>query len=212
MFESVNEFTFEEDSHSYKSEGRTGHAVTTLLKNHRLISYDNVREDWLEIARNRGKTLHAWTANRDRTGDGDFLSLPEEWCGYAEAYELFLRQSGMEILDIEKSLMASIYGVLIGGTPDRRCRWKRTREVTPDYKFCSAPMSGWSIQVAFYEVMKKRKVEVGNTDRCTIRFMPDGRYDITWYDDKSDADIVSSILTLEAWRMNHGLSNGKIKV
>lgn len=215
MFESVNDFTFEEDTHSYISvgEGRHGRSVTTLLKDHNLISYDNVREDWLAAARARGKFLHAWTATRDRSGEPDLFSIPEEWVGYAEAYELFLRQSGMTIIDIEKPLMCSIYGVLIGGTPDRTCRWKRTREVTPDYKFCSRNMPAWSIQIGFYEVLKKRRVDLGRTDRCSVRFMPDGKFDISWYDENSDGDVISSIITLEAWRMNHGMNgNGKLKV
>lgn len=212
MITTVDDFDFFEDSHSYVSEGRKALNVTGLLKTHGLSNYGMVKAEIMEAARERGKALHAWTAIHDREGNADFLSLPEEWVGYAEGYLLFRKQSGMEIVEIEKPLMALVHGVLIAGTPDRKCRWKRTREVTPDLKFCSATMPGWGIQTGFYEVIKKRKLVLGNTDRCTVRIMRDGKYDLRWHTDESDADVISSIVTLEAWKKNHNLSNGRVSV
>jgi hypothetical protein len=203
MIESVDSFTFESDEHAYVANGSRGVSVTELSKKYGLISFDGIRSDWLEIARNRGKMLHAWSADFDRTGDDCLLSMPEEWVGYAEAYQKFRRESGMEPVEIEVPLMVTILGVLVGGTPDRKFRWKKYKEATGDLKFCSAVHPAWCVQTSGYEVCKKKTFNVGHTDRFCIQLFPDGRYHVDWHRGNEGIDAFLHMISLEAFKANH---------
>jgi hypothetical protein len=212
MIESIDEFHFENDGHKYIQDGRNHPSVTGLLKQYKCIDYSMVKPQILEAKRRLGVDLHSWTQRFDRTGNGDLLVLPEAAIGYAEAWQNFRRQSGFELIQIEKPLMSTIMGVTIGGTPDRIMRIKRTRDLVLDLKFCTAKMPAWALQTAAYAMITTNKMHIGKTERCSCQLFPDGRYSIHWYDEQSDADAFVAIVALEAWRKNHGLSNGSLKI
>lgn len=213
MITDVHSFVFEHDDHSYTASGKRGSSVTGLLQDYKLIDYSMVRKDVLEAKRLIGTAIDTWTEDFDRTGADDMLSLPESAEGYANAWMAFRRQSGFEIVDIQKSLMASIYGILVGGTPDRVMRYKRTKEILPDLKCCASVMPSWKVQTAGYEMLRTRKTHIGKMDRCSVQLFPDGKYDVRWYSDPSDGDAFLAILAIEAWKANHGLRDkGGIKL
>ena len=207
MIESIADFQFEDDSHSYVTAGRNHPSVTGLLKKYGLISYYMVKPDLLERKRVQGKELHLWTAGFDMSGVADMLSIAEDAMGYAESYMLFRRESGFEILEIEKPLMSSIYGVIVGGTPDRCMRYKRTHEVTLDLKFCAKKMPAWRVQVSGYEMLKYKTTKLGGMgrERASLMLFPDGKYHLEFYADPADGDAFKAIASLEAFKQNHGI-------
>lgn len=210
MIESIDAFNFEEDGHKYIVQGRSHPSVTGLLKKYGLIDYSMVNPDVLERKRQLGSALHAWTERYDRDGNDDMLVLPEHAIGYAEAWINFRRQSGYELIQIERRLMTEIMGLTIGGTPDRVMRVKRTRDLVLDLKFCAMKMPAWAVQTAAYTMMEFRKLHIGNTERCSCQLFPDGRHRLHWYTEESDGDTFMSIVALEAWKQNNNMrgSNG----
>jgi hypothetical protein len=205
MIESIDDFHFEEDGHKYIEQGRSRPSVTGLLKKYGLIDYSMVKPDVLEHKRKQGIVLHAWTERYDREGNDDMLVLPEPSIGYAEAWVNFRRQNEFELIDIERRMMAELMGVVIGGTPDRLMRIKRTQDLVLDLKFCSSPMPAWGPQTAAYTMMKFKKLNIGNTQRCSCQLFPNGRFRVHWYDKESDGDAFLSIIALEAWKQNQGM-------
>lgn len=209
MIESLDFFHFEEDGHKYVQNGRNHPSVTGLLKKHGLIDYSMVDPVVLERKRELGLALHAWTERYDRDGDDDMLVLPEHAIGYAEGWQKFRRQSDFELIEIEHRLMSSILGLVVGGTPDRRMRRKRTQDVVLDLKFCTYHMPAWKVQTAGYELMRYNRTHLDNTvKRCSCQLFPEGRFQVHWYEDQSDGDAFMSMISLEAWKANNNLTKG----
>jgi hypothetical protein len=203
-FSAIDSFSFEADGHVYTAaSGERAQSATELLKKHRIIDYSRVPESILEPARQRGQILHEWTAEFDRNDNPDFLILPEEWCGYAHGYLKFRRESGLEVIAVERSLMAWMNGVLVAGTPDRRFRYKRVRDVNVDLKFCAAKQPSWKVQTAIYEFLETRTMRLGAMDRFSLQLFPDGKYNLEPYTDRDDGEVFKAILAVEAWRKNH---------
>ena len=208
MIESIDDFHFEEDGHKYVQQGKNRPSVTGLLKQYGLIDYSMVKPDVLEAKRKQGSMLHGWTERYDRLGEDDMLVLPEAAIGYAQGWLNFRRQSGFELIDIEERLMTEFLGFTVGGTPDRIMRVNRIHDLVLDLKFCAKPMPAWGPQTAAYTMMKFRKMQIGNTRRCSCQIFPDARFRLHWYDQESDADAFMSIIALEAWKQNHNLKAG----
>lgn len=207
MIHDVHSFTFEEDDHSYTAGGVKAVSVTGLLQKYHLIDYSMVRQDVLQAKQIIGKSIDTWTEEYDRSGSDSMLSLPESAEGYAAAWMMFRRESSFEIVDIQKAMVSSVYGVLVGGTPDRVMRYKRTKEIMPDLKCCTTAMPSWAVQTAGYEILRTKRPHIGRMERCSVQLFPDGKYDVRWYRDVSDGDAFLAMIALEAWKKNHRIKN-----
>jgi hypothetical protein len=204
MIESIHDFSFEEDGHRYISEGKNRLSATGMLKNYGLIDFTGVDPDVLERKRAIGKLVHSWTATHDLEGHADLMAVPEEAEGYCLAWERFRREnSAFEVIEVEKPMMGSVYGVYVGCTPDRKLRYKRTREILPDLKCSACKMPWWKVQTGIYEMVQKQSTYLGQMERCSVQLFPDARYSVDWHRDNSDADAALAMFALHAWKKNN---------
>lgn len=105
---------FYEDFHEYVLDGVTVPSVSELLEPLRDREYSHVPPRILEEAAERGTEVHTATEMID---NGKEFEFPEEWFGYLEAYQSFLREHEVEWTATEKPLGSRKYGY--AGTVDR---------------------------------------------------------------------------------------------
>jgi len=93
---------------------------------------DDYFETVLDIAAERGITMHAYIEHRLNGGSREEFELPDMYDIYAEAVESFLTEHEITPLLIETHL----YGTDYAGTPDLVCEFDGAMAIL-DYKFVS---------------------------------------------------------------------------
>jgi hypothetical protein len=216
-----HDFSYDDDLHEYRNAaGLVRPSVTQTLKIGGVVDYSMVPPDILENARRRGSNVHLLTAEFDRHGDIDWTWLQEDEIPYFEAWLKFRRESKFVINEIEQSMLRKIAGMEVGGTPDRVGFLGRNRFVI-DIKCCRSKHPGWGLQLADYEMMLTGKPRVGHLGRMIVQLLPTGNYSAFASEDPSDApaaiaaltlsttqdhfEAEDAMLTLNAWKSNHGL-------
>lgn len=94
---------------------------------------DDLMETVLDIAAERGITMHAYIEHRLNGGSREEFELPDIYGIYAEAAESFLSEHEITPLLIETHLYSEEYA----GTPDLVCEFDGTMAIL-DYKFVSS--------------------------------------------------------------------------
>jgi hypothetical protein len=197
----LEDFTFDEDTHTYAEAGIKRLSVTQVLKVCGLIDYSRIPQSILEAARVRGQEVHEITAERDRSG-----SMPWDWASDTsmarlEAYEWFLRDRGGRIqwIDIEKSAISTVADMRVAGTPDRTawidgCKW------LIDLKCSETVQASWDLQLALYELMHTGFTTLGFLRRAVLQLLPSGKYKLTERANPADGPAAIGALALATWR------------
>lgn len=203
--ETMDAFSYEEDSHLYRnSAGTVRPSVTQILTEAGVFDYSQV--DPLVLGRKRkiGHHIHLLTAEYDRTGAVDQEELSEEEAGYFEAWLRFRKESKFVISSIAKPMLRTIMGVEVGGRPDRT-GFLGSTEYVLDLKTCTAKHPGWALQLALYEMLLTGIPRCGRMGRIAVQLMPDGNYRSYSMEVASDAGAAISALMLSAWKQNNGI-------
>ena len=162
---------FDEESHTYRHNGKVVPSVTQILKDLGFID-----DEWFtEESRNRGNNVHRACELLDN-GNLDWLSVSDEIRGYVAAYESFLSESKCGILEVEQRLFNE--NLFVAGTVDRIIKLNG-RTTVLDIK-SGAHQKWWKYQVAGYARMKFGKAPV-NTMSLELR--ADGKYSVRNYND-----------------------------
>jgi len=193
------DFSFEEDGHIYRNrDGIVRPSVTQSLKAQGIFDFSMVKPDVLENARRRGKNGHRWTAEYDNYGFLDESWLAEDEQGGFEAWLRFRREIRPLILATERPMMGHIAGIEIAGTPDREVMIGAHHYML-ELKFCAAKHPGWGLQLADYEMLKTSRARCGHYGRMSVRLMPTGKYEVTTFEDRRDAEAAIAAVTLTEW-------------
>jgi hypothetical protein len=137
--------TFEQESHTYKWNGRPMPSVTQILRV--IENFSMVDPDLLEKARRFGSHVHLATDLFDR-GELDEESLDANLLPYLNAYKKFLSETGFVVTHSEQRVYNARYKYC--GTLDKRGTWKNTTWVL-DLKSGAVPRSVGP-QVAAYQM------------------------------------------------------------
>lgn len=217
----LDDFSFEDDTHTYlDAEGIAQPSVTQSLKFAGVVNYDHVDPFILERAKVRGKNVHRWTADFDRDGHADPMSLTLEEQVYARGWMAWQNDFRPTFLEIEKPMLRQIGKYKAGGTPDRIALISRRLWVV-DIKCCASVVPGWELQLADYEMMYLQRSQIGALGRMAVRLKGKGKtpYSIKIYDDPRDAIVARAALDythdpndfpakmiVDTWKHNRGIA------
>lgn len=95
-------------THIYKNNGIVIPSVTSILKDVGIIDFSRVPYKKLEEGRDRGDKVHEMTRLYD-LGVLDMSTVDDRLLPYLEAWKRFLRDTGFEIIDIEKRVDSEKY-------------------------------------------------------------------------------------------------------
>jgi hypothetical protein len=106
--------TFEEDTHTYRVDGKVYPSVTQTMQKAGLIDLSMIPAATLEKARQEGKAVHRMV-EAECKGES-YVNLPGWLKPYQRAWHLFVEWSGFELWASEERLYNERYG--FAGTPD----------------------------------------------------------------------------------------------
>lgn len=203
--DSIHTFSYEDDTHTYRSEqGIVRPSVTQILKDVGIFDYSRIDPQILERKRRIGSNIHRWTAIYDCEGSIDEAQLTEDERGYFQGWLRFRKESKFLLGEIAQPILRSIMGIEVGGRPDRTGYLGSTRYVL-DIKTCTAKHPGWALQLALYEMLLTGIPRCGRMGRMAVQLFPDGNYEIFCMETPSDAGAAISALMLSAWKQNNGI-------
>ena len=123
---------FDPESHGYYGlDGKFVPSVTQVLKLTGLSNYDFVNPEVLKAKAELGTEVHGLTVLKDQMGDLDPTWIGERAVPYFAAYEQFVHEKHF-VPDpewTERSVIATIYGMKVGVTPDRFGKLAKTDTV-----------------------------------------------------------------------------------
>ncbi len=199
------DFTFDAVRHLYLVQGRPVPSVTQVLHSAGLsANYSIVEAAVLERKRIIGEYVHKATQYLDE-GCLDIDTVDPEIQPYLAAYERFLRESGFRPRLVEQRVVASINGMLCGGTVDREGLMGEKLWII-DLKCIDRLYPSFAVQTAGYQLLLPKPVTPPfKYTRAVLQLKRDGAYKLTTYDDPAEFDIFRASLTVTVWKMNHGM-------
>lgn len=162
---------FDEEHHRYKIDGAPVPSVTQLVSPlEEDISGD--MEITVEIAAERGTTLHAYIAHRIQGGTAEDFEPPGIYAGYVDAIELFLAEHPVSPYLVETALAGNGFA----GTPDLVCDYGEGEIAIIDWKFVSnIAKSKVGAQLAGYmELCESNGLFPDSA--YAVQFLPTGTY------------------------------------
>jgi hypothetical protein len=191
--------TFEEDTHTYRTEGKVVGSVTQILSP--LVDFSMVPKDILERAKQLGTAVHKLTELYD-LDDLDEEGLSDELLPFLTAWRKFRAETGFVPELIEQRFHHP--ALRFAGTLDRTGLIGGRRSVIDIKKMLTlGPVVG--VQLAAYaELCRVNGHEV--LDRYGLGLRKDGTYRLVPFKDKSDWPTFLSLLTLRNYKDKHGLA------
>lgn len=162
-------FEFIEDVHTYLLDSRPIPSVTQILAS--VFGNQFWYDDWYA---NRGTALHLAIQYLNR-GTLDINSVDPEIMGRLNAYERFLKETGLKIIDSEKSLYSTKYRY--AGTIDLIMSGHNNQYIIGDIKSSVEPKA--DLQVAGYSLLYTEKPI---KKLCSIELKSNGSYAMRWVD------------------------------
>ncbi len=185
---------FDEASHTYTYQGRKVPSVTTILKP--AYDWSGIPEHLLAAKSALGTAVH-YATELDDAGDLFEESVHPLVRPYLDAYRLWRRDMGVEVLSSEQR----VYHPLLGyaGTYDVKARIAG-RKWLIDKKCTSTVSPVWSLQTAAY---READPERASLTPAALHLKPDGRY--TWlpYDkpeNRGDFGVFAGLASFHHWR------------
>lgn len=183
---------FSEEPHAYRYDGAPLVSVTEALRRAGFIDSTFFTPE----SRERGSKVHR-ACHFLAEGDLEWSEVDPRIEGYVRAHELFLKDSGFEVIAAELRVAHPLYA--FGGCLDLIGRLNG-RLTLVDLK--SGRPSPWAaLQTAGYAAC----IDEPNIDRRTIWLQEDGRYMLSGaYRDPSDAKVFLAAVSVATWQKNHG--------
>lgn len=188
--------TFDADKHEYRENGRVLPSVTQILNATGLVDFSGIPSRTMELAQERGTTVHLITELYDR-GELDESTIDPELVGYFEAYKKFLADFRIvRFIAIEQ--IVSSPG-LYAGTQDRLAVMADQKTIRYDIK-TGQPHPTHGLQLTAYELAdgdNKAELLIG------VYLTADGTYKTVPYD--SEPLVWYALLRLHKWKTNNDL-------
>lgn len=189
LFNAVEGLKFQEAGHRYFIGSREVLSVTTVLEEAGISKpfYGGARGRFYAA---RGTAVHTAT-QLDDEDDLDEDTLDEQLLGYLEGWREFRRISGFEPTLIEQTVADPLLGY--AGTLDR-VGMMGGRLVLIDIKTGSVPKWAGPQTGAYGRLILKP------VDRYVVRLEDTGRYSLTPFTDRGDADTFLHALGVVHWK------------
>ncbi len=191
-----NEFRFDKADHSYWLGKTRLIGVSDAIQAAGLKDFSRIAPDVLEHARQRGTAVHSACHYLDE-GDLDWATVSPEIEPYVRAWERFKKETGVELLGIEKPLFHATLGY--AGTPDRVVNLYPHKGII-DLK-TYAPDAVTGIQLAGYSYLEfGPQPTLDAPKRWGLWLKDDGKYSLKTYEDRGDERIFLACLDLCKWK------------
>lgn len=192
----INEFRFDKADHSYWIGKTRLLSVTEVIQLAGLKDYSQIDPGVLERASKRGTAVHSACHYLDE-GDLDWATVSPEIEPYVRAWERFKKETGVELLGIEKPLFHATLGY--AGTPDRVVNLYPHKGII-DLK-TYAPDAVTGIQLAGYSYLEFGPQPTFDAPkRWGLWLKDDGKYSLTQYTDRGDEAVFMSCLTIAKFK------------
>lgn len=197
---------FNETDHTYKTDGGLlAPSVTSIIKECRIASYDQIRQDILINRRNLGSHVHRCTHYLD-IGELDEMKVHRDALPYLAAWKRFKTEGSFTPSLIEEHIVEAVSGMPLGGTPDRTGRLEGIYSVL-DLKISRTREKWWGVQLAGYCLLcAKGRLDLAKlTKRKVVQLRDDGNYRIFEFNDPADFDVLQWALAICWWKRNNGI-------
>lgn len=165
--------SFDPEKHQYSVDGKPVPSVTQLVSvlGADLDDADDLMETALDLAAERGITMHDYIAQRLQGCEREEYELPDLYAPYADAVDLFLSEHEIAPLLIETPLGCSSYA----GTPDLIAEFDGVLTIL-DWKFVSqVSKTKVGAQLAGYLDLCAEE-DIFPEALSAVQFLPDGTY------------------------------------
>lgn len=198
---------FDATTHAYYDpEGRFVPSVTQVLKLTGLSNYDFVKKEVLEAKAELGTEVHSLTVLHDKYGSLDPTWVSERAVPHFAAYEKFVHEKHFEPDPAwtERSIIATIYGMKVGVTPDRFGKLAEVPTVL-ELKCVESPLDSWGFQTAIQEMAIFKTQHCGRAQRMALQLTKSGKYKLDPHTDHAgDASAAIAALTVVYARIRAG--------
>lgn len=191
-----NEFRFDKADHSYWLGKTRLIGVSDAIQTAGLKDFSRIAPDVLEHARQRGTAVHTACHYLDE-GDLDWATVSQEIEPYVRAWERFKKETGVELLEIEKPRYHATLG--FAGTSDRVVNLYPHKGIIDLKTYNPDRVTG--IQLAAYSYLEfGPQPSFDAPKRWGLWLKDDGKYSLTAYEDRGDEAIFMACLTIEKWK------------
>jgi hypothetical protein len=196
--------TYDSDHHWYfADDGSWVPSCTQILKLQGLSDFSGVDPAVLKAKADLGTRAHELTAQHDELGgDIDPSWVTDDIAPRYAAYKLFLAQTGF-VPDpkwTERPMIAEVYGMKFGVTPDRFGVMNRAKCIV-ELKNVEARKASWAVQTASQELAILKSRVIGATQRIAVMLHADGKYSLDPHSDVGDANVFINAISTVYWRM-----------
>lgn len=191
---------FNEELHEYRVDGLLIPSVTQIISEAGLSNV-NLDDPAVIQAGQFGTAAHKVVELHDR-GTLDIATVDDALRPYLEGWYKFRKESGIEILEIEKRLFHPAHW--FSGTIDRVVRWHDKiviLDIKTSVKFPATVGLQTAAYMALYNADGKGRAKA--TQRCVVLLKPDSTYLMEKYNNKMDFNIFLSALQLLQWKNNN---------
>lgn len=199
------DFTFDEDLHEYRVDGKVLPGVTTIVDAAGLWPFTKADEDpsfYLE----RGRNVHL-ACELDDLGDLDDSTLDDTTGPRLEAWRKFRRDSDCKILANEQPLWHRTMGY--AGTLDRLILWGSEIGIL-DIK-CGGPDPAYGIQTAGYQLLVNQPSVLESLglkgsikfSRWSVHLGQNGTPKVADHIDQNDLNVFKYCVAIHAWKRRH---------
>ena len=191
-----NAFRFDKTYHSYWLGKTSLIGVSDAIQTAGLKDFSRIAPDVLEHARQRGTAVHTACHFLDE-GDLDLATVSTEIEPYVRAWERFKKETGVELLGIEKPLFHATLG--FAGTPDRVVNLYPHNGIIDLKTYAPDVVTG--IQLAGYSYLELgQQSPLDAPKRWGLWLKDDGKYSLKTYEDRGDERIFLACLDLCKWK------------
>ena len=189
-------FSFVPETHEYFLGDRRLISVTEAMDAVGLTDFSRIKPDVLEHARQRGTAVHTACHFLDE-GDLDWATVSPEVEPYVRAWERFKKETGVELLGIEKPLFHATLG--FAGTPDRVVNLYPHKGIIDLKTYAPDVVTG--IQLAGYSYLELgQQSPLDAPKRWGLWLKDDGKYQLTEFTDRGDEAVFLSCLTIAKFK------------
>jgi hypothetical protein len=207
-------FTFDQEKHLYRVDGRIVPGHTRVLDLGGLVPYGAIEPDILERKSHVGLEVHTACLFHD---ESRVFTFDPQIKGYIDAWIDFRRQTGFVPLLREYRDIYQINGLKFGmqidaignfAIPRQRSALEHTETVV-EIKTCTTILPHHGIQLAaqaaavVHPVLQSPFARFLKRKRIVVQLKPDGRWKIHTFEERSDFEAFTSALFLTHWKMQH---------
>lgn len=191
-----NEFRFDKADHSYWLGKTRLLSVTEVIQLAGLKDLSKIDPGVLERASKRGTAVHAACQYLDE-GDLDWATVSTEIEPYVRAWERFKKETGVELLGIEKPLFHATLG--FAGTPDRVVNLFPHKGIIDLKTYAPDDVTG--VQLAGYSYLEVgQQSPLDAPKRWGLWLKDDGKYSLTEFTDRGDEAVFMACVTISKFK------------